>query len=136
MMFKKLAITMCMAVVLAGCGGEKSVKASDAKGGEVADVYLAQITNIADAVEAVDDEKSARAAAKAIAKAAREMEALSEAVEDMTPARRAMVFASRAQDFMEPQMRLATSMQKLAIDHPEYLEIIQDEMDKMPELTK
>ncbi len=136
--------TASAALGLAGCGGEKTeadkseikIDASKAKGGEIADLYVAHMTNVADAIEKVDDEKSAKAAAAVIAKAVEDMEKTAENVEGMSATRRAMLFASRAQDFAEPQMRMSQSMTKLASENPELLEIIQKELEKMPDFAE
>ncbi|MBL4619684.1 MAG: hypothetical protein JKX88_06250 [Marinicaulis sp.] len=139
MRFQLFAALAATSVALTGCGGEKedngtkTIDASKAKGGEVADVYVANLNSIANAIENVSDEKSAKKAAKAIAAAIVDLEATSKAVEDMSPAKRAMVFATRAQDFVEPQLRISTAMQKIYAENPEYMEIIQAELEKMPE---
>jgi hypothetical protein len=142
MRIQLLAAVAAASVALTACGSEKAesgskvVDASKAKGGEVADVYVASLNNIAIAVENVNDEVSAKKAAEAIAAAVRDLEATSEAVQNMNSAKRAMVFASRAQDFVEPQMRISTAIQKISAENPEYLEMIQAELQKMPEFGK
>ncbi|GJL95526.1 MAG: hypothetical protein DHS20C05_19310 [Hyphococcus sp.] len=130
------------ALALGGCSGEKASDSSSSsvsgktKKSKVVDVYVSQMDNIADALEEVTDEKSAKKAAQAITKASKELEALSETVEGMSDIEKGMMFASRSQDFVAVQTRLATSMQKIAAENPEYIEMIQEEMEKMPEWKK
>ena len=145
---KLLTAIAATALLATGCGGEKSAQSDTAKsgktvsaskaksGGEIADVYVSQLTKIADAVESVEDEKTAKKAAKAIASASKELEALAEKVETMDQTKQAMIFATRAQDFMGPQVRLATAMQKMATENPEHMELIQAELEKLPEFSQ
>ncbi len=141
-MSKRIILTAIAgaALMLGGCSGEKSdasgsssVSGKKVKSEKVVDVYVAQMGNIADALETVDDEASAKKAAQAITKASKELKALSATVENMSDMQKGMMFASRAQDFVAVQTRLATAMQKIAVENPAYMEMLQAEMQKMPD---
>ncbi len=140
-MNKRIIITAIAgaALALSGCGGEKagessasSVSGKKVKKDKVVDVYVGQMDHIADALEGVKDEKSAKKAAQAITNAAKELNALSDTVESMSDMEKGLMFASRSQEFISVQTRLATSMQKIAAENPEYMQMIQEEMKKMP----
>ncbi len=131
MNIKHLAgILMAAAMIaVAGCGNS-----TEAKQEKAAKVYLEELTDIADAVEAVKSEKTAKKAAKVIATSSKKLEKMTKSLEDLTPMQRAAIFMGNSKDFMEQQQRLAIAMQKIAMENPEYIEIIQEEMQKMPRL--
>ncbi len=99
--------------------------------GDPSDRMGTQLANIAEAIENVEDEASARAAAQEIAKANIELGAVAKSLEDMSDAERAAAAQQYSAKYSEQQVRIASAMQRL-VQHPEWLRIISDEMKKMP----
>ena len=95
--------------------------------------YVKALNDIAGAIETVNDEGSARAAAHVIAGVNVELDELSDIVEAMGPAGRAAMFQARGMEFMQAQQRMSNALRGL-IAHPQYFEIINDEMKNMPDI--
>ncbi len=116
-------------------GEAKTVSAQEAEtANQAVDVYAAHLTRVADALEAVESEADAQAAAQIIAEATNEFEILSEKFKETNKSKLAAVMAAQASKLTEPQMRIGMAMQKLATEHPEYLEAIGEAMEEMPPL--
>jgi hypothetical protein len=94
--------------------------------------YVSSLNKVADAVEAVSDEDSARAAARAIAEAGRELAAITARFEQMGDFQKATVLIQGAASMIEPNTRISLAMSKIATEHPELIEVIAIEMDKLP----
>jgi len=112
-------------VLVSGCG--------KSGGGGVADDYVSAMNKIAAAVEAVNDEASARQAAEVIAVVNKDMEKTIAALQQMSDSEKALILSLRAEDLQKVQMRIASAIQKLASE-PQYLRAISDEMQHMPSL--
>ena len=97
--------------------------------------YVKALNDIAGAIESVDSEASAREAARTIARVNAELEELSDIVEAMDPATRVAAFQSHGMEFVQAQHRMSTAMQNM-MAHPEYFQIINNEMLKMPSFDK
>ncbi len=103
--------------------------------GAVADAFLAEMHAFADAVESVTDQASAATAVKAMRIATDRMEALSEQHETLisSPAMTAAMM-QRQSALTSVQVRIGTAMSALIASDPALLQILSDEMDRMPEL--
>ena len=93
--------------------------------------YLEELNRLADALETVDDEASARQAAQTVAEINAEMETLQPQFEAMEENERAAMLRTHAAAFQEVQTRIAMAMEPLA-DRPDLLEIISEELENMP----
>ena len=95
--------------------------------------YVEALNDIAGAIETVNDEASAREAAHTIAGVNVELDELAEIVDAMDPATRAGMFQTRGMEFIQAQQRMSMALQGM-MAHPEYFQIINDEMKKMPDI--
>ena len=133
-------------LALVSCGGDGESAKKDAESGKViqaekaktadqaVEVYAVHLNRIADAVEAIESENDADKAAKVIAEATGEFEILVEKFQGANQMQLAMAFAKQAGELGQPQVRIATAVQKLASENPEYLERIEDALRDMPEM--
>ncbi len=94
-----------------------------------------QLSNIADAIEKVDDEASAQAAAQEIAKASIALEELGKSMEGMSDAERTAAAQYYTAKYSQQQVRIMSALRKLA-QNPEWMTIITDEMKKMPSMGR
>lgn len=122
-------------VALTGCGkGEvegKDISASSSAS-DIGSAYIAEITRIADALETVDDEASARAAATEIRKATDGLKNMEEQLGGEVSGLKAMqIFGSNYEELASAQMRMVTAMTQLQTEHPELMEIIGEEVDRI-----
>lgn len=100
---------------------------------KLADTYISEMDKIADALERVNDEASAQAAAKAIAEASNMMEAAKQAYgEEMSGPAAMAVFMPRQQEFIAVQSRISMGMAGIAQSNPQFLQMISAEMENLP----
>lgn len=133
-----LAIALASALALSACGGEDSggdaggVSASSSPK-KIADTYISEMDNIADALESMIESDDPEAAAKVIQDATTTLNALSDSMEGELSGMKAMqIYGARSEDFMRVQQRIAMSMASLAQKDPMMLQRIQEEMNKLP----
>lgn len=148
-------VIIASALGLAGCGGKKdeppvggtpaessgqaeAPKSSPAgiavtKEQKVANTYLAELTAIGDALTSVTDDASAQKAAQTIALASQTMEAAKAEFGDVLSGPQAIaIFMPRQQEFIAAQQKISTGMTQIATSHPEFLQMISEEMKNMP----
>lgn len=147
------------AIGLAGCGGKtdepetgggtsaesggqaEAPKSSSAgialtKEQKMANIYLAELTAIGDALTNVTDDASAQKAAQAIASASQTMEAAkAEFGDDMTGPQAMAIFMPRQQEFIAAQQKISSGMSQIAMTHPEFLQMISAELKNMPAMN-
>ena len=122
-------------ILLAGCGqgkveGKDISASSSAK--DIGKAYVAELTRIADALETVEDEASARAAAAEIRKAADGLKNMEEELGGEISGLKAMqIFGSNYQQLADAQLRMMTALTELQAKHPELMEIIGEETDRL-----
>ena len=124
------------ALALTGCGKGENVEGKDITGSssakDVGTAYINEMTRIADALETVNDEESARKAAATIKVAAEGLESMGTELEGgMDPMKAMQVFGGRYQELIEVQSRIATSMMRIQNEHPELMEVISEETDRL-----
>jgi hypothetical protein len=136
-------LPLALALGLAGCGGggqnaaEAPQPGSDSPtggGGGFAGVYVSSLNRIAAALENVNDEASAREAAREIADVNLDLQAVTSETDGMSDAAKGMAFAARAQDLAQVQMRIAVAVQRINSTNIGLYSIISDEMGRMPKL--
>ncbi|MEO0412458.1 MAG: hypothetical protein AAF221_11545 [Pseudomonadota bacterium] len=131
--FMSTAIIAGLAV--ASCGGEESggpVTAASSPE-KIADTYVSELEKVAGALEGIESADDAEAAAKIIQEASQSLEAITEALDGEISGMKAMrIFASRGNDLMALQQRIAASMTTLAQADPEMMTRISEEMEKLP----
>ena len=130
------AALLAGALALTGCGKGENVEGKDITGSssakDVGTAYINEMTRIADALETVNDEESARKAAATIKVAAEGLESMGTELEgDMDPMKAMQVFGGRYQELIEVQSRIATSMMRIQNEHPELMEVISEETDRL-----
>lgn len=137
-MIKRLLAAACLAgaLSLAGCGkpGEVEGKDISAKSSaeDIGAAYITEMTRIADALDTVKDEASAKAAAAKIRAASEGLEKMSDELEgDMDPAKAMRIFGGRYQELIQAQSRIATAMMRINTEHPELWDIVSAEMDSL-----
>lgn len=152
---KSAAMAAIMALGLAACGGEPepdpeeidmstrdgAIQALESMGNGSANasgpmkVYVDGMDDIAEAITKVNDESSARRAAQDIAKVARDMEDLQEQFENMSDQEKTAMAMANMGAITQSGSRVAAAMLTLQSEHPELVQIISDEMDKMPDMN-
>lgn len=132
------AVVLAGALALAGCGqggapeGKDITKNSSAK--DIGAAYLTEMTRIADALETVKDEQSAKAAAGKISRAAEGLNKMGDALKDETDPLKAMqIFGNNYTQVVETQGRMMTELMRIQSEHPELMDIISAEMEKLEE---
>ena len=130
------AALLACTLALTGCGKGEDVEGKDITGSssakDVGTAYINEMTRIADALETVNDEESARKAAATIKVAAEGLESMGTELEgDMDPMKAMQVFGGRYQELIEVQSRIATSMMRIQNEHPELMEVISEETDRL-----
>ncbi len=130
------AAALATAILLTGCGDKggvdgktgKDISASSSSD-DIGEAYLNEMTRIADALESVKDESSAKAAATRIHKATEGMESMQAKLEGELDGVKAMqIFGSRYTDLIKVQQRMATEMVRIQTEHPDLMSIIDDEL--------
>ncbi|MEM1046139.1 MAG: hypothetical protein AAGL24_08310 [Pseudomonadota bacterium] len=121
---------LAVAILLAAWATPGIAQTADA----VADAFLAEMHAFADAVESVTDQASAANAVKAMRVATDRMQALSEQHEALisSPSMTAAMM-QRQNALMSVQLRIGTAMSALVAGDPALLQILSDEMDRMPD---
>lgn len=133
------AALLAGAVLLAGCGGKDDVQGktgdeitAKSSNSDIGDAYVNELTRIADALETVEDEASAEAAAKKIKTAVDGLNAMQDELEGKIDGPQALqIFGGRYQDLMQAQQRIAMSMMDIQQNNPDLMETISEEMDKL-----
>jgi predicted porin len=96
--------------------------------------YTADVTRIADAVATVNDEASAHAAAATIAANNTELAALIKQIDAMSDTDKASAAMANMQELVAAQQKIAIAMSNMAMNNPAQMQIVADELGKMPEL--
>ncbi|WP_321491040.1 hypothetical protein [uncultured Hyphomonas sp.] len=133
------AAGVAAALMLTGCGGKtdgpgKAAEDITAKSSakDIGAAYINEMTQIADALDTVDDEASAKAAAKKIKAAVDGLNQMSEELDgEISGVKGMQIFGGRYTELIEVQSRVATSMIKIQSDHPELMDTISAEMDQL-----
>ncbi len=154
---KMASMAAIMALGLAACGGEPEPEPepidmstpegamralesmANSNGNATASgpmkVYTDGMDDIADAISRVDNEASARQAAHRIAEVAKDMEGLQAEFDSMSDAEKTAAAMANAQAITQSGTRVAAAMMTLQTQHPELMEIISEEMDKIPDMN-
>ena len=128
------------ALVLTGCGGKDDVQgktgadiSAKSSGNEIGEAYLNELTRVADALETVKDEDSAKAAAKKLKVAVDGLNAMQEKLDGkkMDGMVAMQMFGGRYSEFAEVQSRIAQSIVDIQMNHPELMETVSDELDRL-----
>ncbi len=105
-------------------------------GAKAADVYVAEMSRIADAIESVDDDASAEQAAEVIAGAVMRLNTRMAAMEENMSISDAMAFVgSRREQIVEVTTRLSTSVTELQTEHPELTEKIAEVLEGLDDFN-
>ncbi len=153
---KSAVIAAAMAIGLAACGGSsepepEEIDMSDpaaamralesmansngsAKASGPMKVYVDGMDDIADAITSINSEADARRAAQKIADVARDMEGLQDQFERMSDQEKTAAAMANMGAITQSGTRVAAAMMTLQTEHPEWLQIISDEMDKIPDM--
>ncbi len=110
---------------MAGGGGKATGPMKD---------YVTGLNTIADAVTKVDNEASAKRAAGVIADVVRDMEKNKAVLEGMNDQQLAAAAMQNAGPMMESGAKISAAMLRLQNEKPELMQIISDELDKIPNL--
>lgn len=130
------AALLAGALTFTGCGPKAGVEGKDitsrSSASEIGKAYVNEMTRIADALDTVKDEDSARKAAVEIRKAADGLETMKDALGDDISGLRAMqIFGSHYQELVTAQTRMMTSMIRIQSENPELMNYIGEEMDRL-----
>ncbi len=133
------AAGLAAALMLTGCGGKDDVQGktgeditAKSSAEDIGEAYINEMTRIADALENVDDEASAKSAAKKIKVAVDGLNQMSEELDgEISGVKGMQIFGGRYADLIEVQGRVATSMIRIQSDHPELMETLSAEMDRL-----
>jgi hypothetical protein len=110
-----------------------TISTAEAQSAEIGQAYIEQLNVIADALDTIDDEASAREAAVEIGAANMELEEIADSMQGLSDNEMLAMVQSIAPQLTEIQGRIATTMQRLSAN-PEYFSIIGDELSNMPNM--
>lgn len=133
------AALLAGAVLLTGCGKKDGVQGktgdeitAKSSNSDIGEAYVNELTRIAGALETVDDEASAEAAAKKIKVAVDGLNAMQDKLEGKIQGPQALqIFGGRYQELIQVQQRIAMSMMDIQQNNPDLMETISEEMDKL-----
>lgn len=130
------AATLGAAFAFTGCGqGGIDVRdiTGSSSGAQIGTAYLNELTKVAEALESVNDEASARAAAVRIRGAVEGIEAMGDELQDVesSPIRAMQVFGSSGTDIVMMHARIMSSVVRIEENHPELMPIIGEEMEAL-----
>ena len=133
------AAGIAAALMLTGCGGKDDVQGktgeditAKSSAGDIGEAYINEMTRIADALETVDDEASAKSAAKKIKVAVDGLNQMSDKLDgEISGVKGMQIFGGRYTDLIEVQGRIATSMIRIQSGHPELMDTLSAEMDRL-----
>ena len=133
------AAGLAAALLLTGCGKKDGIEGktgaditSKSSAKDIGGAYINEMTRIADALETVDDEASAKAAAKKMKVAVDGLNKMQEELEgELTGMKAMQVFGGRYTELVQVQTRLASEIIRIQSDHPELMDILGDELDKL-----
>ena len=134
-----LAAGFAAALMLTGCGGKDDVQGktgeditAKSSASDIGEAYINEMTRIADALETVEDEASAKAAAKKISVAVEGLNQMSEELDgEISGVKGMQIFGGRYGELIEVQGRVATSMIRIQSDHPDLMDTLGEELDKL-----
>lgn len=124
---KRLAaiVGVVVAVTFAGCGGSSS---------DVGQAYVDQLSHVADALDSVKDEASAREAAHEIAKANTKIQKMVNDIDAMDQAHQMTLFQKHAAEMSKLERRISQSVQRIVAKDPKLLGIVGSEIQDMPRI--
>lgn len=129
-----MIVLLSCALAVTACGDNGGVAVTSEQ--KMAKVYVNEMENMADAIEAIHDQKSAKKAASVIHNASIKLEALAEKYDGkLNGPAGAMAFAGLQQELAAVQTRIGMSMSRLAMSDPALLQIISEEMNNMPKMS-
>jgi len=115
-------------------GADEAVSSIDAGSSnrEIANAYLNEMETVVTALENVNDEASAEAAAKVLRDASERFDAMNAEMEgELDGARGMAIFGARQDEFIQMQTRMGMAMSRLAMSNPELMMSLQDEMQAL-----
>nr|WP_321361027.1 hypothetical protein [uncultured Hyphomonas sp.] len=133
------AAGIAAALMLTGCGGKDDVQGitgdditAQSSADDIGEAYINEMTRIANALDTVDDEASAKAAAKKIQRAIDGLNEMSDKLDgEISGVKGMQIFGSRSTDLLKVQGRIATSVMRIQSEHPELVETITAELDRL-----
>ena len=145
MRLSKLLVICSSFLLLSACGNKSDdvssetdtptaveVEMSATPDNKVAAMMMTKMGDLADALEMVKDEDSARKAAEEIAKIGVELEALANKADSASSSgKMSIMMKANSNEFMAIQTRLGSNMARIAMTDPQLLQIIGNEMDKL-----
>lgn len=135
------AAGLAAALLLTGCGKNDGIDGksgaditSRSSASDIGEAYINEMTRIADALESVDDEASAKAAAKKLKVSIDGLNSMQEELDGEMSGMKAMqVFGGRYSELVEAQSRMGTAIVDIQTNHPELMEIVSEELDRLGE---
>ena len=133
------AAGLAAALLVTGCGKKDNIEGktgaditSKSSAKDIGEAYINELTRVADALETVQDEESAKKAAKDLKPAIDGLNAMGEELDGKLDGMKAMqVFGGRYAELVKVQMRLGTEVVRIQTDHPELMDIVGDELDRL-----
>lgn len=133
------AVGLAAALLLTGCGNKDGIEGktggditSKSSAKDIGEAYINEMTRVADALESVDDEASAKAAAKKLKVAIDGLNQMQEELDGELSGVKAMqVFGGRYTELVQVQTRMATAIVQIQTEHPELMNIVGDELEKL-----
>jgi hypothetical protein len=96
--------------------------------------YVAGLTKISDALASVRDEATAKTAAQQIAAANAELEPLQKTIDGWSEADKQAAVLANTAEFAMISQKIAVAAANLQASHPELMQTLGTELDKMPDL--
>ncbi|GAB5468006.1 MAG: hypothetical protein Kilf2KO_10360 [Rhodospirillales bacterium] len=151
------ALALACLVALAACGesddetsssdSESAPAVADSAGSDstsdgqplsasaAADKIVSELGVIADQLETVTSEESAKAAAVVIEKSNQALQEVSETFSELSTVSKAAAIAAVAQHLGDVQKRIADAMQKIQADNPQLFQTLSETIDQLPSLN-
>lgn len=99
-----------------------------------ADQYLAEMMIIAEALEGITDDASARAASEAMAAALARLEPIAEEMQAWSDAEKRNFVLTYPEEYRLVQVRVSNALMQM-VQNPEYMELFIEHMKNMPRIN-
>ena len=133
------AAGLAAALVLTACGNKDGIEGktgaditAKSSANDIGEAYINEMTRIADALETVNDEASAKAAAKKLSVAIEGLNKMQEELDgEISGIKGMQIFGNRFAELAEVQGRVAASIVRIQSEHPELMDTLGEELDKL-----
>ena len=135
------AAGLAAALLVTGCGKKDGIEGktgtditSRSSAKDIGEAYINEMTRVADALESVQDEASARAAAKKLKTSIDGLNSMKEELDgELTGIKAMQIFGGRYAELAQVQTRVGTETVRIQTEQPELWDIVSEELDRLGE---